>query len=473
MPHGSEMYQRVSGLIDILFTRERRGFVASMAALLFLPHVPLTLNLGQPSRSTLSLAFVALLYWAISCRFSPVWRQVVREKYHYVTLIQIVAAYQFAITLVGVHLVLILYSAQWLLYVALAVWLVSGYYQLAAHLGRQRVLLHDLEMMALVYAGGLLVSLRTGPFYPWQVGWYERIGENITIVSAVGFGTGKNGAGAIMMMLAPFILFSSSQGFKRVAESILVLAGLFATFSRGSLVGLVGGLLVVLALGGFLFLAGKVCIRRSHLIVALMALITAGILAVTLGFAVAGYDSRGGYLDTVVSMIAPSSGSLFMQDLAGRAEIWRNGLSDIAGSSSREVIFGHGFRNASQIGDFFAGGASAWTSTHNSYIEFVFDFGIVGGLLMSVWWLSAMWKCLSGMMSRERGCRKTNIIAAVGMMSFAILNISETYFYGVELMVLMFVLAGLPILTAQRKSPESKECGRASISEKRVADDAL
>lgn len=468
-----EMHGRAEDSVSVLFTRERRGFIVSMVALLFLPRVPFTVSLGQPSLSTLSLGFVALLYWVISCRFSPLWRQVLSKKRHYVALIQVVAVYQFAITLVGVHLLSILYSAQWLFYVALAAWLLGGYYQLAAHLGRQWVLLHDLEMMALVYAGGLLVSLRTGPFYPWQVGWYERIGENVTIVSAVGFGAGKNEAGATMMMLAPFVLFSSSQGFKRVAESILVLAGLVATFSRGSLVGLAGGLLAVLAIGGFLLLAGKACIRRSHLIVALMALITAGILAVTLGFAVAGHDGSGGYLDTVVSMIAPSSGSLFMQDLADRAGIWRNGLLDIAGSSTRELVFGHGFRSASQIQAVYAGGTSAWGSTHNSYIEFVFDFGIIGGLLMLVWWLSVMWKYLSGMMSRERGCRKTNIIAAVGMMSFAILNISETYFYSVDLMVLILVLAGLPILTSQRESPESKERSRASISEKRVTDGAL
>jgi len=35
------------------------------------------------------------------------------------------------------------------------------------------------------------------------------------------------------------------------------------------------------------------------------------------------------------------------------------------------------------------------------------------------------------------------------------------------------VLAGLPILTSQRESPESKERSRASISEKRIANGAF
>jgi O-antigen ligase len=388
------------------------------------------------------------------------------RTHSYVKLIQTVAVYQFAITVVSMHPVEILYALQWLLYVMLAAWLLSGYYQLATQLGRQHAIWHDLEVMALLYAGGLLVSLWTGPFYLWQVGWYERTVGNVTIASAVGFGDGSQGAGATMMMLAPFALFSTSRGFRKATESSLVLVGLFVTFSRGPLVGFIGGSLVVSTIGGLLFLAGWARIRRGHLMVVLTVLIVVVVFfAIALGSAVAEHGGTGGYANAVISMVAPTSGSVFMQDLGSRAAIWRYGLSKFAGTSSLELIFGHGFRSASEvnINTSYTVGATAWLSMHNSYIEWVFDFGIVGGLLMLLWCLLTTWRCLTGIGSRGQGWHRANVVASVGLVSFAILNMSETYFYGTELMVLMLVVAELPSLSQPCNSRRRETAAAQSI----------
>jgi O-antigen ligase len=187
--------------------------------------------------------------------------------------------------------------------------------------------------------------------------------------------------------------------------------------------------------------------------------------AIALGSAVAEHGGTGGYANAVISMVAPTSGSVFMQDLGSRAAIWRYGLSKFAGTSSLELIFGHGFRSASEvnINTSYTVGATAWLSMHNSYIEWVFDFGIVGGLLMLLWCLLTTWRCLTGIGSRGQGWHRANVVASVGLVSFAILNMSETYFYGTELMVLMLVVAELPSLSQPCNSRRRETAAAQSI----------
>lgn len=207
--------------------------------------------------------------------------------------------------------------------------------------------------------------------------WIALIGNIVTIMDAfdipnlnivearmsderfLGFIGSANGYGQFLVLfLAPSIaLYLTQKGKLRFIAGIGVLASALAlvlTGSRGAYLGLLAG-----AIGGAFYLRRMIPTEKF---------VHGGIIAVALSACLIVVSMALGYADVYLEQMVRFEGSAHIAT-SGRSTIWTNVLAEMF-VNPMSFITGYGFF-AYESGRFYA-------ATHNTYLSYLYDLGIIG-----------------------------------------------------------------------------------------------
>lgn len=148
------------------------------------------------------------------------------------------------------------------------------------------------------------------------------------------------------------------------------------------------------------------------------------IILIIMGFFVAFYATdqlTGGYLSRRFALESFMDGS-------GRALLYQNAIKDISERSMRDFFLGRG------------SGSSIWllgTATHNDWLEFLFDFGIIGVIFYAALFITLFWKTIHLMRKRSpyasayaMGVVYMLVVGMYGMIYFAHSTLYIIAFFG-------------------------------------------
>ena len=344
-----------------------------------------------------------------------------------------------AVTVASLTPMSIAYALQYFVYLALAYKLMYGYFAACASSGELNISYRIITVVFFVFAVGIVISVATGPFYPLQVLYSERMWGNFPIQQGVGFGDGTNGAGATMIIICSFFCFAYKKRngrTPRLAALISVIA-LLVTISRGSILGFAFGVLSLCALlalrAVYLGKVTKKALKLAGAAFIIVALLAAGLNTVL---------ARNS--DGLVAVIAAGfgiGGTEILEREQGRYEDWQAGWS-----AWREgnLFFGKGFRNSQTVGD-----NGVWQTAHNFYLSALGDFGVFGLLLMLAAFAVFLKRVGKNILATSGSdAEKAAFVAIVGLLFH---NVTEIFFYSPVLMTMVTMMFALPFGVSSRK----------------------
>lgn len=408
--------------------RDHIGFFIFLTCLLIAPEISLGGFFNLPGRSNMSLGIVGLILWAI---LSPKHLTKVVRRFYYTPTFGLVifSIYSFIVSIVSQNLSSILYAGQYLLYAILVFHMLSGYLWEAAKHDQMLILSRIVITIGWVVIFGTIASALLGPIYPNQTFWAVRKVGDVWIQRAVGFSGNPNAAAGILLILIPISL-SLLPRTAKLQRFILVVLGataVLATFSRSAILsGVVAicALLVVRILK--VLILGKVRFKVSNIVI-----ITTGMVIFILFIM---------FLPTIPS-IEPLLDKLFgalgigtiAEEVGERFRIWNASYSEWTVASLAQQLFGAGFRAGTEVSIY-----GTLMTPHNSYIEMLLDFGIVG---LSIFVFPLVLTILRTL-SRSLTFSQTNIedMVVVGLLASGIHNMSETFFYSPTMLSLILLL---------------------------------
>lgn len=342
--------------------------------------------------------------------------------------------YTFAVSVLSGRKIAVVYALQFLAYVIVGAIMLTRYVRLYAPTGfgkTTRILLG----VGIIYAVGMLVTLKTGPIYPHQTGWTARPWGGFTIRQAVGFSEGQNLAGVVVTFFisACLYLYHGRRLIKICMLSLFVLA-LLGTISRGAILSTILGFSAMWCIDNCRPLLRRGSLRISSIrdagfVVLVFIIIVAACLLIAFCISPAFVKSL------LPAFGLTDKGAMFSKHLGYRFKNWKWGIDFWLSNSPLKMLFGGGFRSSMILTSI-----GSWYTAHNVYITILGEFGVVGLTIF----ISSI---LLGVVHFSRLILTEN---ATGVDRFALLalliasihNITGTYFYSpVCLSLLLFIFA--------------------------------
>jgi len=413
--------------------RNHIGFALFMLLLLIAPKIPLHIS-GGSERSSVSLGIAGLVLWYLAYPENLFCFPRISIS-HPLCWIILFAIYAFIVSLLSTNIISITYSLQYLLYAVIGTILMRRYARsfMNSNSRRSRSIFF---VIAVIYTVGILISILTGPIYPYLVLQTQRQWAGLTIQQGVGFAENQNMAGPVVMFFAAACIYLyRGKLWKKWILLILFLSALLATLSRGAIISFVLAMAFVYCLNNLVPF-----IKRGNLKVS--ALKDIGFVVLALSFIVAAVVLAACAINKTF-LIAIISGfglygqhSVVVRDLGSRADIWAWGIEKWASQGLLKMIFGGGFRSSMIV----LADRGTWKDAHNVYITILGDFGIVGLTLFLVALLAAFFRYARLFLTEKaRGIEKFGLLA---LLALSIDNMTGPYFYSpVSLALLIFTFA--------------------------------
>ena len=401
--------------------RPRLGFGLFLVTLLIAPRVPVG---GFAASVSISLGAVGLVLWLMLAPRLPV-----RAVLTMPTILGLIgfSVYAWLISFYSGSLTAVAYGAQYALYAVGGGALIPAYILHSERQGRLAEVWRVVAWVGAIYLGGIIVSLWTGPIYPYQVASGGKIYGSFVIPRGSGFSQSVNAAGGISAVLATFYLFLyRPSGRLSLPLSALGLAGLVATLSRSAVVAFGAAVCVsavVLALHAIL-IRGAVRVRL-RLPVVPIALLSAAIIA--------------GVVSFQQPIVAAAWQRLLLDreqqttDVDTRLQIWQGHASAWASKDFADQLTGSGFRSSGLIEN-----SNVYSSAHNVYIEFLIDFGIVG-LLIFVGTIMTAWLKALYVVFVQRDNRLA-MFCLTGLTVLIVHDMTEDFFYDMVTLTFLILL---------------------------------
>lgn len=346
------------------------GFAAFLFFLLIAPKIPIYIS-GGSERSSISLGFIGFIIWFLLCpgylfRFP-------RPPSTSLILI-FFAYYAFLISLISTKLISIIYGAQFLFYVIFSTIFFRKYLLKAKSASAINTSLKIFIIIMIIFAAGALISVFTGPIYPWQTIYTLRPWGDMWIRQGVGFSEGQNLTAEVLIIFATAAIYLyKGDKAKKFALISLALIALISTLCRSPIIAFFVAItaLQILELVYSILISNK--INKKYILS-----ITYLVIAVMTTFFVAGgilYSLNRHLLEAILSGFEFGKSGTLLTDLNTRISLWSSGIDIWASSTSTtSVLFGDGFRSSMGI----IPETGAWLTSHNLFITILAEFGIIG-----------------------------------------------------------------------------------------------
>lgn len=251
---------------------------------------------------------------------------------------------------------ILLMEGQWIIYFLAAfllVWDMRFLPNLETIVIRRLLLFMSLE------AAIAIITSFTGPIYSYVVGAYApRL--SIDIYRAVGTLEGANGLAGLLAFAAVLAAWSPKQylPFRRMwLLSLLVVALLLTQSKSGISAFSIANIAAVLLMHLKALVIYKMKIPYKILLTTvLISLVTA----------------------TALFLYGPTIARVISEDYTERVQLTSRVWDQYWAGSLDELLFGFGFRQTAQITE----DGTAWITSHNSYVSFWAELGIIGFLLL-------------------------------------------------------------------------------------------
>lgn len=394
-----------------MMNRHDAGFALTLALLLLAPGIPVGSGFA-------SLAGLGLVIWFFLSFDQPL---LMFQRLPSLLGLLAFAVYALLVSLASLQSGSIIYAVQFGFYVLMAAMLLPAY---LGNEQRRRNAWRIVAVIGSIYCVGLLVSLVTGPIYPWQARGWHKFYDGVWIPRGHGFSDAANTAGGIAAVLVCFSMFLYRRSPTRVALAALMVAGVLATLSRGAIAAFIAAIAFIVFLAAVRPLLGAPVARVR------MFAIRSGTLILFASLPLAAI-----VLQPVLEMVEPAAKRLFLdgeyrtQDIALRLDQWLGGAERWANRDSMVVqMFGAGFRS----GGIDEGGI--YTTAHNAYVEALLDFGVVGLLLFGMLLMVTIVRFSAGFV------QPLGRFALAGLMVLIVHNGTEVFFWTPEMAVLLVLL---------------------------------
>lgn len=250
----------------------------------------------------------------------------------------------------------------------------------------------------------------------------------------VGFIGSANGYGMFLVLMLPFSIgyYLSTAGIWRVFAGIGVFAtamSLLLTGSRGAYAGLVFG-----GVAGALYL-------RKHIRTAVLmrvGLSGAVVLAITIFAAIV-----LGYGDVFFERFSRLEGSSHFAT-SGRSTIWAATIASMV-ANPLSFIFGFGY-------DAYANSREFYAATHNTYLRYLYDLGLIGLTLYVVVFANILRKARRSLEYADAVQHRYLVCVVFGLFGFMV-SIFFSEYYGAA--YLLWALLGVMMRIAVETSAES------------------
>lgn len=415
--------------------RNHIGFASFMLLLLIAPKVPFAMS-GGAARSSVSLGIAGLVFWYLTYPNKLFCFPKINISHPLCWLI-IFAIYTFIISFLSTNIVSIAYSVQFLAYAVFGTILMRRYARSFIS-SNSRHARSNFFVIAIIYSVGILISVFTGPIYPYLVKATQRHWAGLTIQQGVGFAESQNLAGPVAMFFtAACIYLYHGKIWKKWILLILFLLALLATLSRGVIISFLLAMAFVYCLDNLVPF-----IKRGKLKVS--ALKNIGFVMLALSFIVSAavlvaYAVNKTFLIAILSGFGlTSGGGSILSDMVLRFDRWQLGLNTWASGDFFRMVFGGGFRSSmTVVADY-----GIWKDAHNVYITILGDFGVVGLLLFVTALVMAFFHYARLFLTdRAQPIDKFGLLV---LLCLSIDNMTGPYFYSpVCLSLLIFTLANL------------------------------
>lgn len=373
--------------------------------LLIFPKLPLSAD-----GTSLNLAIIILFIWFgyNSLKF----KSITYNKSIFLNLFIIFSIFFLITSLLSFKIVVLLNAFQFLVYVILFSLILNKYLH-EVQLANDFVTTASLiNFVGLIYAIGSILSIFTGPIYPFQVGDNQRIWGQLIIQQGVGFGVNQNSVGGILVLLLIFCFFFIKTKYKYL-QLLIYFLGILSTVSRSSFMSLVIGFLIYKII---LFFKKRTLSKAS----------IKNLLIFTLIFLALFFYFKVEYNDYYeVFKIGLGLGDIDIKDSeAGRFDAWSNSFSKWHEASFFDKLFGVGYKNSSEI---FEG---KYISSHNLFIQYLLDSGLLGFIIFFLSIFSFIFNILRRIFKFEY--THLHFYFLFSITSLLIHNFTETFLYGVD-----------------------------------------
>jgi len=126
------------------------------------------------------------------------------------------------------------------------------------------------------------------------------------------------------------------------------------------------------------------------------------------------YVFRHGQTGTIREMMTLDPG---LVRSAGRLTMWPKYLEDI-----RDFTFGHGSTASVDFGNDETGGS--WSHPHNDYIRILYDYGLIGVVLLAIPTIWVVRECRRGLRSKDAHVKYLYRVAFSGVLAMLLLGIT-------------------------------------------------
>ena len=325
------------------------------------------------------------------------------------------------------------YSIQYVVYVVAGWLLIRGYLQHAKAHKEIDIAKKLLLICALIYAVAVIISVWTGPIYPMNVLWYNRIWGGEKTIQGLGFATSSNGAGITLVFFAAIFCYVCTSSYKHLGSLITILA-LLMTISRGAFFGFLVGTIALLGLD---------CLRKKmkrDAPISLLLLVLAVGIFISLN------------LNKMNLILYGYTSTLYSETFTGRTQMWLNGLQVWQNNSFSEQSFGVGFHGTAEVNTY-----GSWETPHNLYISMLVDFGIVGFVLFVFALVVFLLQLCSAILrTGGTGIQRASLVAMTGVSAHCM---AGDFLYSPTLMSMVLLLVGFSTVNVQSPNRSGVICG--------------
>lgn len=437
--------------------RHNLGALVFFVTLLIAPEIPLGSTEGGPARQTLSLASFGVATWML-LSFThlsyPLSTRVVPTE-----VFCVFAVYSLVISSLSLRMGTVFGAVQYLYYALALGLLMPAYLYYRARQHRLPEFFSILGFVGAIYVLGILFSIWYGPIYPDQVGTAAKRYNDLVISRAAGFSSGVNQAGGVAAVITAFYLFVYRQQ-SRWGTTLAGLAAiaLVATLSRSAMLSFILALGAWAALVGVRSLVyGRLPRQSVRMIVVLLTVISATV-CLGAGFALVSAQAADLLKQTVYGLgVDPTVGA---DHVGQRLAHWRKGIAAWTEKPLSAFVFGTGFRTSSIISN----RSGAYVSSHNSYVEILNDFGIVGLLLLGASILVALGRLAKKIVSAQDSPLAN--FCFVSLLTLASHCMTEVFLYSIiiqSLLILILATTALETMPSRRSRPEAARVGGRGV----------
>ena len=345
-------------------------------------------------------------------------------------------------------------ACPWGFHIVLGYLLLSAYLKKLATHDKLKVALDIMAFVFFIYSFGVIISVFTGPFYPWQVQFYGRTWGGVLITQGVGFSGGTNGAGAMLIVINSFFWFA----YRHKGKLSLILAAisflaLLLAVSRGAVFGYIIGVTFL-----YFLLILRILVRPHNskeelrIVIGISSLLVVTVFLLLIIVSV----PKLNYFRSLVLGFGITGTEILDSDLLTRFDLWKAGIKAYLNNGFISQLIGKGFRNTDYVNEL-----GAWITPHNFYINSLDDFGIIGTTLFIVSFAIFIIKAVSNILvSNGTKIFKFSFVAIIGLIN---MNMTEVFFYSTTLIImtlLIFLLQSAYILSARKDNIYLDDLGK-------------